>query len=567
MQNKKSLMKTNKLFSQLARTYKQELLLALVFSSVANIMMLVPTLYMLQIYDRVMLSKSEITLVVVSIITFGLMLSMGFAEWARSKVLIAAGVNLELALSQRLFRVSFLNRLKQTQKSTLQPFNDLAQLRQTLTGQSIYALLDAPWTPFYIVIMFLLHPWLGYLSIVFCVNLSFVAWFSAQKTKDSKDQSLEEETELNRFVHSKLRNAEVIEAHGMAKNLKFRWWQRQVEVLKTGTEAENLESKLTSTTKEITILKQSLALGVGALLVMKGELTVGAMIAANLLMTRATAPLDTMVNGWRGFKQSFEAAKRLEELLDEFPEELQRGTSHVLKGAIQLQNISAQAITRKTPILNEVSLQVRPGEAIAVVGASGSGKSTLAKVVLGVWPLFTGKVSFDGIDIHELDREHMGPQVGYLAQDVELFDGTIAENIARMSEVDHEKVILAAQHVGMHETILHLPSGYDHLIKGKGGALSSGQKQRIALARAIYGTPQILILDEPDSSLDEAGVKALEEVLKELKSAGTTIVLITHRESLLAFVDRIVEMKSGQISHTREVPMDLLHSQAKLSNI
>ena len=560
-------MKPNKLFSQLARTYKQELLLALVFSSVANIMMLVPTLYMLQIYDRVMISKSEITLVVVSIITFGLMLTMGFAEWARSKVLIAAGVNLELALSQRLFRVSFLNRLKQTQKSTLQPFNDLAQLRQTLTGQTIYALLDAPWTPFYIVIMFLLHPWLGYLSLVFCVNLTLVAWFSAQMTKDSKDQSLEEETELNRFVHSKLRNAEVIEAHGMANNLKLRWWQRQVEVLKTGTEAESLESKLTSATKEITILKQSLALGVGALLVMEGELTVGAMIAANLLMTRATAPLDMMVNGWRGFKQSFESAKRLEELFDEFPEEVQRGKSHSLKGAIELQNISVKVAARKTPILHEVSLHVRPGQAIAVVGASGSGKSTLAKVILGIWPSFAGQVSFDGVDIHEIDREFMGPQVGYLAQDVELFDGTIAENIARMSEVDHERVILAAQHVGMHETILHLPSGYDHQIAGKGGALSSGQKQRVALARAIYGTPQILILDEPDSSLDEAGVKALEEVLKELKSAGTTIVLITHRESLLAFVDRIVEMKSGQISNTRDVQRDLPNAQAKLSDI
>lgn len=560
-------MKPNKLLSQLARTYKQELLLALVFSSVANIMMLIPTLYMLQIYDRVMVSKSEITLVVISIISFGLMLSMGFAEWARSKVLIAAGVNLELTLSQRLFRVSFLNRLKQTQKSTLQPFNDLAQLRQTLTGQSIYALLDAPWTPFYIVIMFLLHPWLGFLAIAFCVNLSFVAWFSAQKTKDNKDQSLEEETELNRFVHSKLRNAEVIEAHGMAKNLKFRWWQRQVEVLKTGTEAENLESKLTSTAKEITILKQSLALGMGALLVMEGELTVGAMIAANLLMTRATSPLDMMVNGWRDFKQSFDAAKRLEELLDDFPEDMQRGNSHVLKGGIQLQNISAKVATRKTPILNDVSLQVRSGEAIAVVGASGSGKSTLAKAILGIWPSFTGKISFDGVGIYEIDREFMGPQVGYLAQDVELFDGTIAENIARMSEVDHEKVILAAQHVGMHETILHLSEGYDHQITGKGGALSSGQKQRVALARAIYGTPQILILDEPDSSLDEAGVKALEEVLKALKSSGTTIILITHRESLLAFVDRIVEMKNGQISSIRDVPMSLPQAQAKLTNI
>lgn len=556
-----------KLLPQLARTYRQELLSALVFSSIANILMLVPTLYMLQIYDRVMLSRSEITLIVVSIISLGLMLAMGFAEWARSKVLIAAGVNLELALSQRLFRVSFLKRLKQTQQSTLQPFNDLAQLRQTLTGQSIYALLDAPWTPLYIVVMFLLHPWLGFLAIVFCVNLSFVAWFSAKKTKDSKDQSLEEETELNRFVHSKLRNAEVIEAHGMAKNLKFRWWQRQEEVLKTGTEVENLEFKLTSATKEITVLKQSLALGMGALLVMQGELSVGAMIAANFIMTRATSPLDSMVNGWRGFKQAFEAAKRLEDLLEEFPEELETGRAHKLLGAVELQQIKAQVSNRKVPILDGVSLRIAPGQAIAVVGASGSGKSTLAKVMFGIWPTFTGQVSMDGLDINSLDREFLGQQVGYLAQDVELFDGTIAENIARMSKVDHKQVIQAAQHVGMHETILHLHEGYDHQITGKGGALSSGQKQRVALARAIYGTPKILVLDEPDSSLDEAGVKALEQVLKELKAAGTTIVLITHRESLLAFVDRIIEMKKGQINSIRDVHARLPLEQPKLNPI
>ena len=549
-------MNNNTLLSKLARTYKRELLLALVFSSVANIMMLVPTLYMLQIYDRIMVSKSEITLIVISVITLGLMLSMIFAEWARSKVLVAAGVNLELALSQRLFRVSFLSRLKQSQKTVLQPFSDLSQLRQTLTGQSIYALLDAPWTPFYIVVMFLLHPWLGILALVFCVNLSFVAWFSAQQTKDSKDQSLEEETELNRFVHSKLRNAEVIEAHGMAKNLQFKWWQRQNEVLRVGAEAENLESKLTSAAKEITVLKQSLALGVGALLVMEGELSVGAMIAANLLMTRATAPLDMMVNGWRGFKQAFEASERIELLLEEFPEIQTTGLSHKLQGNLMLKGITANVDSRKSSILNDVSMEVEAGEAIAVIGASGSGKSTLAKVILGIWPSFTGRVLFDGIDIDKLDREDFGPQVGYLAQDVELFDGTIAENIARMSEVNHEKVILAAKHVGMHETILHLPDGYDNQITGKGGTLSSGQKQRIALARAIYDTPQVLVLDEPDSSLDDAGVHALESVLKELKASGTTIVLITHRESLLSFVDRTLEMENGRIIGHRSLSIN-----------
>ncbi len=552
MQKDNTPMKPNHLFMQLAKKYKQELILALVFSSVANVMMLVPTLYMLQVYDRVMISKSEITLIVVSIISFGLMLSMGFAEWARSKVLISAGVNLELALSQRLFQVSFLNRLNQTRNPTLQPFNDLAQIRQTLTGQSIYALLDAPWTPFYILIMFALHPWLGLLAIVFCINLTFIAWYSANKTKDIKDLSLEEETELNRFVHSKLRNAEVIEAHGMARHLQARWWQRQLDVLKLGTQNESTESKLTSATKELTILKQSMALGAGALLVMEGELSVGAMIAANLLMTRATAPLDQMVNGWREFKQSFDAANRLQNLMEEFPIESENLLFLELKGNLELQKVGASVSKRKLPILRDVDLKISSGQAIALVGPSGSGKSTMAKVMLGVWPKYTGGVFFDGVELSEIDRQHIGPQIGYLAQDVELFDGTIAENIARMSEVDHLKVIDAAKQVGMHETILHLPDGYDNQITGKGGALSSGQKQRIALARAIYGSPKILVLDEPDSSLDESGVKALEEVLKKLKAQGTTVLLITHRESLLSHVDRIVEMREGQIRQIQD---------------
>jgi len=289
--------------------------------------------------------------------------------------------------------------------------------------------------------------------------------------------------------------------------------------------------------------------------VMEGELSVGGMIAANLLMTRATAPLDMMVNGWRGFKQSFDAAQRLEDLINEFPVEKNLGKVHKINGNIQIQNIAATATKSNTLILNGVNFQVKAGETIALVGSSGSGKSTLAKVILGIWPLATGLVSFDGIPIQELDREYLGPQIGYLAQDIELFDGTIAENIARLGEIDHEKVIQAAQQVGMHETILHLPNGYDNLITGKGGVLSSGQKQRVALARAIYGSPKILILDEPDSSLDEDGVKALQEVLVNLKAIDTTILLITHRENLLDFVDRIVEMKSGQIRNVREIAL------------
>ena len=535
------------LLRTLVANYRQEIFLAVIFSSIANLMMLVPTVYMLQVYDRVMVSKSEVSLIVISLIALGLMLSMVISELLRSKVLIFSGVDIEKKMGARLFRAIFLSRLNPNKAASLQPFNDLALVRQALTGSTAYAILDAPWTPIYIFVLFLLHPWLGVMAIIFCLNLTLLAGYSSFKTRNFKDQSTEEEREFNDFVDTKLRNAEVIESLGMSNRLKSIWWLKQQNVLQVGAESDNIESKINSLSKEITILKQSLALGLGAILVMRGELSVGAMIAANLLMTRATAPLDAMVNGWRNFKHSIEAAKRLELLLHDNPDGEHPVKINSLNGAVQLRDVSVKLDGKTAPILDHVSLELNPGETVALVGHSGSGKSTLAKVILGLLPASSGQALVDDVPVQELERTSFGLQVGYLSQNVELFNGTVAENIARMSSVNHAMVIEAAKKVNIHETILRLPGGYDGPILAKSGAFSAGQRQRLALARAVYLGPRLIILDEPDSSLDDQGVIALENLLKELRVQGAAVLLITHRVSLLALATRIVTMKSGKI--------------------
>lgn len=537
-----------RLLKPLYLRYKTQVHRAIAFSAVANLMMIVPTVYMLQVYDRVMVSRSEITLFIVSLIALGLLMCMGFAEWCRSRVLISSGVDLDLMLSGQVFEASYQEQLRTRHAQASSYFTDLAIIRQTLTGNTIYAVLDAPWIPVYVAVMFLISPWLGLLSIVFLINLSLLASWGSRKTASFKDESREEEREYNSFVHNKLKNIEVIEAHGMQASLRKRWWLRQQQVHAAQLTAEEMETRVTTFSKEVAVLKQSLALGAGAILVIKGDLSMGAMIAASFMMGRATAPMDTMVSGWRSFKQGLDALERITQLLEKNKNDSTRHSPEELVGNWELQGVGLKAEGRKQAILSDVSLNFLPGQVTAIVGPSGSGKSSLSRAMLGLCPELTGRVLLDAVPIEDYDQAIFSRYVGYLPQDVELFDGTIAENIARLDKVDHELVIEAANRVGMHETLLLLPDGYDTQIKGKAGVLSAGQKQRVALARAVYGTPKLLVLDEPDSSLDEAGVSALEKVVQELRQLGTCVCLITHRSSLLKLADRVVVMSAGEVS-------------------
>ena len=536
-----------KLLKYILKKYKLKIILAVILSLVANILMLTPTIYMLQIYDRVMLSQSETTLIAVSIIAMGMLLSMTISEWLRAKLLLFISKDIDKLISGNLFNTVFSTRLNNNTQEAVQPFSDLALVKQLVSGPSMYAILDAPWTPIYVGVMFLMHPLLGWVSLFFLLNMLFIGWITAKKTSQYKDESLEEEKESNSFVYSKFRNAEVIEAHGMTLHLRNKWWAKQKEVIDSITESESFEMLMTTISKEVSILKQSLALGIGAYLVIKGDLSVGSMIAANLLMSRTTAPVDAMISGWKNFQQGILALNRIEEIFTKEEKQTEGTINNKFTGKIEVNNLFIKFPNIDKYTIKNISLSIPAGQRIALIGDSGSGKSTLVKSILGLIPIEQGEIKWDGIFLEKINRSEIGHAIGYLSQDVALFDGSIAENIARMNEIDHIKVIHAAEKVGMHEIILRLPEGYNTKINGRGGALSSGQKQRLALARALYNSPKLLVLDEPDSNLDEVGEKSLETTLKELVDTKTTILLITHRKKLLDQVDRILKIDNGQI--------------------
>ena len=533
--------------TQVLWSFRREFIIVGVFSMVANVLMLSPTLYMLQVYDRVLMSRSELTLLAMSLITLFFFGVMAFSEWMRSRVLVRSGVRLDEALGTRVFNASFESYLNQSSVGPARAFGDLIQIRQFLTGNGIFAFFDAPWAPIYIAVLFFLHPMLGWLAIFFAMVQMALAWFGHRHTVAPAEAAGKAAAESGAYLQSKLRNSEVLESMGMVHNLRPRWQERHEGTLALQSASQSLAHRITAWSKFIRYSQQSLALGAGALLVIDGQLSPGGMIAANVLMTRALAPIDMMVGTWRSFIGARSAFERLEVLLRDYPARDPALSRVAPKGALTLRNVVASAPGRKTPILKGVSTAVEAGTVTVVLGPSGSGKSTLARTMVGIWPDVSGEVLLDGLPIDGWDRTELGPYLGYLPQDIELFEGTIAENIARFGEVESEKVIAAARSAGLHEMILRFPKGYDTPIGEAGGLLSGGQRQRIGLARAVYGDPVLVVLDEPNANLDDVGEQALVRTVQGLKAAGRTVFLITHRPGILAVADRILILRDGLV--------------------
>lgn len=544
--------------------FRREFAVVGIFSMVANVLMLTPTLYMLQVYDRVMVSRSELTLLVVSLITLFLFAVMGFAEWSRSRVLVRAGVRLDGVLSTRVFNASFEANLSQSGAPAQRAFGDLTELRQFLTGNGIFAFFDAPWAPIYIAVLFFLHPLLGWVAIAFALVQAALAWFGHRQTVAPSAALSKAQSDVNLYLQHKLRNAEVVESMGMLAGLKRRWQQRHDAYMAQHEGTQGLTHRITAISKFVRYLQQSLSLGVGALLVIDGQLSPGAMIAANVLMTRALSPIDMLVGTWRGFLSARSAFERLEQLLQAHPERDPALTRVPPTGAVALRNVVASAPGRASPILKGVSLSATPGTVTVVLGPSGSGKSTLARVLMGIWPDVKGEVLLDERPLDSWNRTELGAHVGYLPQDIELFDGTIAENIARFTEIDSNQVIAAAQSAGLHEMILRFPKGYDTPIGEAGGMLSGGQRQRIGLARAIYGQPALIVLDEPNANLDDVGEAALQQAVRQLKAQGKTVFLITHRPGAVALADQLLVLRDGQVQHLG--PRDAVLAQLKAAH-
>ena len=527
--------------------FRREFLMVGVFSMVANVLMLSPTLYMLQVFDRVMSSRSELTLLAMSLITLFLFGVMAFAEWMRSRVLVRSGVRLDALLGTRVFNASFDAHLAPSRVSPARSFGDLIQIRQFLTGQGILAFFDTPWTPIYMGVLFILHPMLGFLALFFAAVQGALAWFGHRRTVTPAEDASKASSESAAYLQSKLRNAEVLEPMGMVHNLRPHWARRHAHAQELQGRAQAITHRITAWSKFIRYSQQSLALGAGALLVIDGQLSPGGMIAANVLMSRALAPIDMLVGTWRGFIGARSAFRRLEALLAAHPERDPALSRVAPQGALTLRDVVAVAPGRAEPILKGVSVAVPHGTVTVVLGPSGSGKSTLARCMLGIWPDVSGEVLLDGLPIAGWDRNELGPYVGYLPQDVELFEGSIAENIARFGEVSPEKVIAAARSAGLHEMILRFPKGYDTPIGEAGHLLSGGQRQRIGLARAMYGDPVLVVLDEPNANLDDVGEAALVRAVQELKVKGCTVFLITHRPGIVAVADRVLILRNGVV--------------------
>ena len=518
------------------------------FSMVINILQLVPTIYMLQLYDRVVPTGNMSTLVMLTMIVLALFVTMGLLEWVRSQVLVRVSTRLETMLNERLFHVAYKQSLYSGGvRGSSQPLDDLTGLRQFMTGQGLFAFFDAPWIPIYIGVMFIFHAWYGWAAVVTAILLIVVAILNENLTKEMLDEANGLAIAGRNLVNKNLRNAEVIESMGMLRNVQQRWLSGTRQILLLQAMASLHAGLMSSLSKLLRLSSQSLILAVGAYLTIENEITAGMMIAGSTLLGRALAPIDIMIGSWKGFINARGQYRRLNDVLLKTQIDTERMSLPEPEGKFSIESATVVPPGSKTAVLKNISLTIDKGDVVGVLGPSGAGKSTFARALLGIWPTANGNIRLDGADVFAWNRHELGPYIGYLPQDIELFEGTISENIARFGNLDPEMVVSAAKMADVHDLILRLPNGYDTFIGADGGALSGGQRQRIGLARALYGDPVVVVLDEPNSNLDEQGELALGNALQRLKLRRVTVVVITHRSNVLANVNKLLILNEGAV--------------------
>ncbi|HEX8593748.1 MAG TPA: type I secretion system permease/ATPase [Pseudomonas sp.] len=537
------------------------------FSFFVNTLMLVPTFYMIQISGRVVPSSSTSTLIMLTLILTILMITMGSLEWVRSRIMVRISNRLDVLLSRDVYRASFKKALNSGgMDASAQSLNDLTSLRQFLTGNGLFAFFDAPWLPAYTAVMFLFHPWFGWMTVIAAIVLVMLAYLNHRYTGKTLTEANKQSLTSNLHTTKSLRNAEVIESMGMLDTLMGKWAVRQRRVLVLQSDASDKSGVITSISKTFRNWAQSMMLAAGAYLVITHEINPGLMMAGSLLLGRALAPIDLMIGSWKGFVAARVQYQRLNDTLDKLNAEPERMSLPDPEGHLQVENLVVAPPGAKAAVIRNISFVTPAGSIVGIVGPSAAGKSTLARALLGIWPPQHGVVRLDGADISTWDKQKLGPHLGYLPQDIELFEGSISDNIARFTKVDPEKTVLAARIAGVHEMILQLPDGYDTVIGSEGVNLSGGQRQRIGLARAVYGNPRLIVLDEPNSNLDEVGERALGVALQKMKETGATVFIISHRPNVLSRLDRIMVLNGGAMTMygpRDQVIAELAQQQAK----
>jgi PrtD family type I secretion system ABC transporter len=530
-----------------ASRFRPHFVAAAGFSLVINLLMLVPALFMLQVFDRVLTSRSAETLVMLSLLAVGALVIMAYLDVIRARLLTASAVYLEKLLGPQLLADMIRRSADPGRREALHGLRDVGALRTFLTGPGILALFDAPWAPVYVLVIYLFHPMLGAVALAGTIIMLVLAILNEKLSRRPLEAMQLDGRRAGRFADQSLGNAEVARALGMVENLARNWETLSRKGLENQLDANRSASMLTSATRFMRQFLQVAMLGVGAWLVIDQQTTSGVMIAATILLSRALAPVESAIAGWKGLVDARAAYSRIEAVIAEMPDEDAATELPAPKGALSVERVVFGFRGQDRPVIKQVSFHLDAGQTLAIVGPSAAGKSTLARLIVGLWKPTMGTVRLDNADIAAWPRKRLGPHVGYLPQDVELFAGSVAQNIARMGEVDSAAVVEAGKRAHVHDMVLRLPQGYDTPIGEGGMFLSAGQRQRVALARALYRSARLVVLDEPNSNLDVEGEAALAEAVSGLKADGVTLVIVTHRSRLLTAVDRILLLREGVI--------------------
>ncbi|MBL8505483.1 MAG: type I secretion system permease/ATPase [Methylobacillus glycogenes] len=530
--------------------FKSELGAIAIYSMLTNLLMLAPTLYLLQLYDRIIQSRSEMTLLAVTLITLMLFGVMALADWLRSRVAIKAGTRLDTLLTTRLFALGLSS--QGASSASQQALQDLTLLRQFVTGSGMFAFFDLPWTLLYIAVLFILSPILGWLAIGLCLLQFALAVWNQRSSEQPLADSSAARMQVAQFLESKLRNLSTLHVLGMLPSLKQRWQQLQSGWNQHDAAAQQIQQRNQLLNKFARYSMQSGMLGIAAWLAVRGDISIGAMIASNVLIARALQPFDVIVSTWKPFMQARACAANLDVLLADAPAALQaptvaqkdNSTTLSLTGHLSLRGLEVTPPAGQA-LLRDITLEIRPGEILGILGASGSGKTTLLRCLVNTCPWQQGDILVDGFSRAQLPAGLYAQAIGYLPQEVALLDGSIAGNIARFQTPDPEAILQAAQAAGIHEAILRLPQGYDTPLNAESKVLSGGQRQLLGLARALYQQPAIIVLDEPNAHLDEHGEASLLAALLLLKNQGKTIVMVSHRQHSLRITDQLLVLEQG----------------------
>ncbi len=517
------------------------------FSVIVNVLVLAPSAYMMEVYDRVVNSRSHMTLLMLTLMVVGVYALLEALEWVRRQVMHDAGIEFDKGLRARVFSAIYSARLLNLPVGGAQALKDLKNIREFLPSPALLAVVDAPLALLVLVLIFLMAPGLGWFAVAGALMQFAIGVVNERRIKQPLLAANRSAIDAQGYADGVIRNAQVIESMGMLGDIHKRWMGRQREFLLQQAIASDHAGTNSALSKLVQSLLGSLLLGMGCWLTLKGELHGSGMIVASILGGRVLAPLVQIIGSWRQVESTLESYTRLDAMLKEFPLPDISMPLPAPTGFLSVEGVVAGAPRSPIQILKGISFRVAPGGSLAIVGPSASGKTTLARLLVGIWPSMQGKVRLDGNDVYQWNKEELGQYVGYLPQTVELFEGTIAENVARFGEPDADKVQDACRLVGLDGFIEQLPKGYDTQVGDDGSFLSGGERQRVALARALYGMPKFVVLDEPNASLDEAGDAALLNAVKKLRAQGTTVIVMTHRLNILGAIEHMLVLVDGQV--------------------